>query len=239
MPGRFATVDVEAPDGFPLDAYNAVYNGIPKKARRRKRLWVDFRDAWSAVAYRFLSLTYYADAFAESVRNDGIAPAQPMRAEQERFAFGCILNALSCLETAHYGLFAVGALVSKGFPLRNEKDRGRVTMDRTAKKFAQVFPKKEPVTVALRRVKRARAVKRLQTVRNIIAHRANPPRGFRMSDPNRADWKLTKGPMKLGATTLTAIRADVADLLEVLLDPAAKFVEKHFPARRRRVVRNP
>jgi hypothetical protein len=196
---RFATMTMKAPDGFPVDAYNAIYNGIPKKARRRKRLWADFRDAWSAVAYRFLSLDYYADAFAKSVEKDGIAPAQPMRGKQERFAFGCILNALSCLETAHYGLFAVGALVSKEFPLCNEKDRGRVTMDRTARKFAQVFPR-EPVTIALRRVERARAVKRLQTVRNIIAHRANPPRSFRMSEPKRADWKLTKGTMKLGAT---------------------------------------
>ena len=233
MPGRFATIDVKAPDGFPLEAYNAVYNGLPKKARQRSRKWKDFRDAWSAVAYRFLWVDYYADAFAKSIGKDGIGPAQPMRSEQERFAFGFILNALSCLETAHYGLFAVGALLSKDFPLRNEKHRTNVTMGGTVRKFAQVFPK-EPVTKALQRARRARAMKQLQDVRNIIVHRANPPRAFKMSEPLHADWKLTKGKVRLGRDTLTAIRADVARLLEGLLDPAAKFVAKHFPQPRRR-----
>jgi hypothetical protein len=120
MPKQFTTMNLEAPDSFPVEAYNAIYYGLPKKTQRRKRKWKDFRDAWSAVAYRFLWLDYYADAFAKSVEKVGIGPAQPMRGKQERFAFGCILNALSCLETAHYGLFAVGALVSKDFPLRNE-----------------------------------------------------------------------------------------------------------------------
>src|SRR5438552_1943329 len=233
MPGRFATIDVKAPNGFPLEAYNAVYNGLPKKARRRSRKWKDFRDAWSAVAYRFLWVDYYADAFAKSIGKDGIGPAQPMRSEQERFAFGFILNALSCLETAHYGLFAVGALLSKDFPLRNEKHRVGVRMDRTVKRFEQVFPK-EPLSKALRGVGRARAVKRLQDVRNIIVHRANPPRAFKMSEPLHADWKLTKGKVRVGRDTLTAIRADVARLLEGLLAPAATFVATHFPQPRRR-----
>jgi hypothetical protein len=35
--------------------------------------------------------------------------------------------------------------------------------------------------------------------------------------------------MRLGADTLTAIRADVARLLGELLNPAAKFVAKYFP----------
>jgi hypothetical protein len=201
---------------------------LPKKTQRRKRKWKDFRDAWSAVAYRFLWLDYYADAFAKSVEKDGIGPAQPMRGEQERFAFGCILNALSCLETAHYGLFAIGALVSKNFPLQNEQHRVNVRMDRTAKRFAQVFPK-EPLTKALRKAGRDRAVKQLQDVRNIIGHRANPPRAFKMSAPHDADWNLTKGKMRLRADTLTAIRADVVRLLGELLDPAAKFVAKYFP----------
>ena len=128
-------MSLEAPDGFPLEAYNAIYYGLPKKARRQKRKWKDFQDAWSAVAYRFLWLDYYADAFAKSIAKDGIASPHPMRGEQERFAFGCILNALSCLETAHYGLFAVGALLSKNFPLQNEEDRMKVTMGRTVTSF--------------------------------------------------------------------------------------------------------
>jgi hypothetical protein len=227
-------MDVEAPAGFPLGAYNAIYNAVPRKARRRKRKWADFRDAWSAVAYRFIWLDYYADAFEKSVRKNSIAPPQPMRSEQERFAFGFILNALSCLETAHYGLFAIGALLSKDFPLLKEKHRRNVSMKETARMFEKVFTKKEPVTKALRGVGRASAVKQLQDVRNIIVHRANPPRAFKMSAPLHADWKLTKGKMNLRPDTLTAIKADVVRLLERLLNPASKFVAKRFPEPRRR-----
>ena len=55
-----------------------------------------------------------------------------------------------------------------------------------------------------------------------------------MSAPHPADWNLTKGKMRLGADTLTAIRGDVVRLLEELLDPATKFVAKYFPQPQRR-----
>jgi hypothetical protein len=69
--------------------------------------WVEFGAAWMAVAYRFLDVTYFDQAFRDSMAKFGAAPEPPERYRQERHLFGFFVSGLSAIESFCYGLCAL------------------------------------------------------------------------------------------------------------------------------------
>jgi hypothetical protein len=95
--------------------------------------WAEFGAAWMAVAYRFLDVTYFDQAFRDSMAKFGAAPEPPERYRQERHLFGIFVSGLSAIESFCYGLCALAweadsRLVSLATPGQKKGERREVDL---------------------------------------------------------------------------------------------------------------
>lgn len=184
--------------------------------------------AWNAVGYRF-----WAAAEDDETFRGLIAANSADRYSEERALFGFFVNACATIESAAYGLFALGAMaVPARFPLTTPDDHRRVSLVGTAARYGTAFGD-EPVTRALSDTVRDAEWRDVADIRNVLAHRAAPPRDHWRGGPDdgRTDWRLALH----GLTSLTfadeptaRYRAVMAGHLADLLAGAEEFIQAHL-----------
>jgi hypothetical protein len=140
------------PADFPVSACEATYWLVDEKYRTAP-VWGQFRDAWKALSYHYLSCASHDEAYTASAVQHGDAPQQPERYKQEHHLFGFFYTGLAALEALHYGLFAMGALIRPlQFPMATDGDMRVVTSAKALDTFSTIFPD-EALTLKLRALK--------------------------------------------------------------------------------------
>ena len=128
------------PQDFPVAEYESVHKRVEPRARTVPEIYEQFGGAWNAVAYRFFAVAEYSATLSKSLAASA-GPPPLERSQQERDLFGFFSNGFSVLESAFYGLFALGAFVSPtAFPISTPRDQQRIspssTLDALTKAFA-------------------------------------------------------------------------------------------------------
>jgi hypothetical protein len=218
------------PSDFPREPFEAIHKKLASSSSGRESLYAQFAGAWNALSYRYLALTQYGDAFAESVTKFGTSPDATRRYEQERDLFGFFSNGFAAFEAYFYALFAIGALLdSSTFLLESPSHQQQVSPSHTIRTYARAFPS-DAILAAFETLASDPAYRQCREVRNILTHRTAPGRTFFVSvggdETPKDQWKLFDITIEQ-SMTLTR-RADVSRLLSEALEAAQKFVDARF-----------
>jgi hypothetical protein len=201
---------LDMPPDFPAEKFEAVYKKLRGAYSGRTRHEVLVVGALNAIAYRFKSLAECDESFTDLIKAH--APDQ-LRYEQERDLFGFFSNFYSVFEAFCFALFAVGALIDPAkFPLTGEKDERNVNWGTMQKAFRNAFPG-DPICTMLKNIATNNAFKDLRTVREILTHRAVPPRAFMITtgpSPASSDV-IPRLNMTIDATTTSSRRSRRTD----------------------------
>ncbi len=148
---------INMPADFPSKPYGDVYQRLANALANQQPQhpsWLEYSAAWVGLEYRFRSCAEHDEAFTESVKEFGDAPALSERYNQERNLFGFFVTGLSAIECACYGLFAIGSMLHpNGFPFTTADDKRLVSPKRTLEKYEakDAFPR-EGLVCVLRRI---------------------------------------------------------------------------------------
>ncbi len=220
-----STPQLELPDDFEYESYEAVSSRINPLRESYPLQWMEFTTAWQAVANRFLACAEHDEAFTQSIKMHD-APQQPERFYQERDLFGFFMTGLSVVESTCYGLYAIGSMLDEVyFPLKKPKNKRAISPERTADRFRTTFPN-EGISRTLNKVIESQEYDDWNEVRNILAHRGSPGRTIHRTIGPGADTHgdaLWLNGIPLNASTTPSRRAWLADTLQLLLREAHSF----------------
>ncbi len=229
--------EIDMPSDFPVGPYDSVWErlvGLGAEydrtgAQGKYHSWYQWLAAWINITYRFRSCAEHDEAFARSVSKFGDNPRQPEKYHQDRELFGFFVTGLSAIESAYYGLFAVGSILDPdNFPLSTYKDMRNATTTKTVQQFTMSFPN-DGITAALQGIASQQEYRDWRDARNIIAHRISPGRRIYASIGGPAkttEWMLQNMPMDAASTA--SRRRWLAGSLHYLLTEADNFTAKHF-----------
>jgi hypothetical protein len=219
---------LDMPRDFPAEKFEAVYKKLRGAYSGRTRHEVLVVGALNAITYRFKSLAECDESFTALIKAH--APDQ-LRYEQERDLFAFFSNVYSMFDAFCFALFAVGALIDPAkFPLKNDKDERKVNWDKMPKAIRKAFPS-DPICTVLENIATNNMFKDLRAIREILTHRAVPPRAFMITtapSPASSDV-IPRLNMTIDATTTSSRRSQVADLLRSGLEATQNFVEARVP----------
>ena len=219
---------LEMPPTFPETAFETIFETV--NAHHQLTTYFQFHGAWNAVAYRFHAMTDCDQSFTASLKEHGPAPVQPIRYGQERDLFGFVSNAYSMFDAFHYGMYAVGAFVdSAHFKLASPEDERKVTFGTTSRAYASAF-NGDPIIDHFLAYWSDPARQDLDVIRNMLTHRAVPPRAFRLtlgggSQPKPAA-AVTRLMLELDQNTTATRAADITALLSRCLTPLQDFTDR-------------
>ena len=228
------SVGVEIPSDFPGSTYEAVYWLVDSKRRTSPaETWGQYRDAWKAMSYHFLSCVSHDEAYTASVNQHGDSPHHPERYMQEHHLFGFFYTGLAALEALLYGLFAMGALVrQQQFPMVTRGDRRAIIPAKTFETFSIVFPN-EPLTLKLGAFKADQEWNNWNDTRNVLSHRMIPGRAYLLSTaesgPGGARWLIENGiEIAIDGRTTASRREWLSRQLSHILESAHAFANHNF-----------
>jgi hypothetical protein len=217
------------PDEFPVSAYQAVHATVRKHNQANPPMYEQWSGAWNAVSYRYLAVTEYSASFTQSVVDRTGTASVEGRHRQERDLFGFFGSAVSALEAAFYGLYAIGGLLAPSqFPLATAEDQRNVSPSTTRVAFTRAFGG-DPIVGAMDAVTGDSAYRELREIRNVLTHRAAPGRRFFLQAgvpdavPVPDEWKVLGIRMDKDMTRTR--QKDLARLLSMLLEGGRAFVE--------------
>jgi hypothetical protein len=210
------------PADFPVDLFETIFGASQRHGSNP--LYFHFIGAWSAISYRYKALAEYDDRFTDIIKKSGHGQA---RYEQERDLFGFASNAYSIFEAFHYAMFAIGALIKPEiFVLNAPADESKVNISTTRARYKDAFPG-DPISVSFQEFFDDSARLDLSLLRNVLTHRAAPPRAFGLAvGPRDAvpSAELTRVNISLDENTTQSRRHEVSRLLTGYLKAAEIFV---------------
>ena len=217
---------LEMPPTFPEATFEIVFETV--NAHSQLATYLQFHGAWNAVAYRFLAMTDCDHSFTTSIKEHGPAPAQPIRYGQERDLFGFVSNAYSMFDAFHYGMHAIGTFLDPTyFKLASPEDERKVTFGSTSRAYASAF-NGDPIVDHFLAYWSDPARQDLDVIRNMLTHRAVPPRALRLTvgggSPPKPAATDTRLDLELDQSTTATRAADITALLSRCLIPLQDFV---------------
>jgi len=218
------------PSDFPIKQFSNVYWDVDKKKNSCQGIWGQYRDAWKAVAFRFLSCAGHDVAYTQSVVKYTNSPSDMKeRYNQEHHLFAFFFSGLAALESLHYALFAVGALVEPSkFSMASEADLKSITPSKTARSYSETFPGDMLSNAMDMLVKDATFMEWID-VRNILSHRTAPGRTFHAAahgeDGGKATWLHG---INIDDRTTSSRRLWLSKSLSDILQPAETFTRAKF-----------
>ncbi len=225
-----STMFLEMPNDFEHGFYNAVHSRIGPLHERYQPQWIEYVDAWCAVAYRFRACAEYDEAFTQSIQTDD-APPQPERYYQERDLFGFFVTGLSVIESTCYGLYAIASMLDDVyFPIKKAGHKKAISPESTANRFRTTFPT-EDLSRALNRMVNSQEYEDWKEVRNILAHRGSPGRSIRRTAGSGGTYgdSLWLNRIPLDSSTTSSRRAWLAGTLQTIFSEADSFTRiKNF-----------
>jgi hypothetical protein len=217
------------PADFPAAPYEAVLEAVRQTREAAPAPWGEFAVAWVSLSHRFVMVAEHDEAFATSVRRDGLGPPPPVRHRQDENLFSFFVAGISTLETFAYGTWAmVWAAGDTDFALATPGKQRQVNL-RSLRARLDRRNAQAPLTLALGRVIDSNEYSAWADVRNALTHRATPGRHHTVStgdhDPEPMPW----GAIHLDEQTTTLRRAWLATTLSELLSAAEVFASEHLP----------
>jgi hypothetical protein len=214
------------PTDFPADPFDKIFEASQRHSENPT--YGQFIGAWKAVSYRYVSLAECDESFTASIKKHGVAPASGRaRYEQERDLFGFSSNTYSALDAFYYAMFAVGSFVApEVFVLATPADEAKVNIAATHTKYGQAFPL-DQILVSFNDFLDDPARLKLSQLRNMLTHRAAPPRAFSLTvGPKDAkpSAEITRVDIALDENTTRSLRKDVSRLLTGCVKAAETFV---------------
>jgi hypothetical protein len=214
------------PDDFPANQFEAVYKKV--QAHNPRREYALAISAMHAISYRFMAIAEYDGRFTASLAAHGPGPGQPIRYEQERDLFGFFTNAFSVLDAFCFAMYAIGALTgTSDFQLATARDERNVTWGSMRAAYGRAFPN-DPIISVLGNIANDKAFTELREARNVLTHRAAPPRTFglhvsSMDVPETAIISWIN--ISLDPATTSTRRQEITHLLCSGLASAQNFVQ--------------
>jgi hypothetical protein len=168
-------LDLEMPSEFPTRAYDSALNRLTVGGL--SSLTAEHcRAGWLGVGFRYLAVVEGDERFAESLREHGSAPPMPERVDQEHALFQFSAAACSVIECFAYSVHSAAAgLGVPGFRVSAESDRRGVNRTTTATRLETDLPN-HVLPKTLVAVLGSTQWEALTITRNVLLHRAAPPR---------------------------------------------------------------
>jgi hypothetical protein len=223
-----STTGLSMPSDFPVADYDSVHKKVQPHVQTAADIYEQFGGAWNALSYRFLAVAEYEAAFDASLTSVGSSPVPTERYRQERDLFGFFSNGFAVLETAFYGLFSLGALLSpQNFPIATCKDKRKISPTSTAAAITKAFPS-DPINLVISAILNDPDYLEWRDIRNILTHRVAPCRKFfEGGDDDPTDqWKIKSIP--LNGALASERRADLSRLTSVLLQGIDQFAKSRL-----------
>lgn len=219
---------LDVPDDFPSAEFEAVCSKTQNYKTHPAHPML--LGALQGTAYRFNALAEYEDKLRASIGIHGPGPGNPYRYQQERDLFGFFSNGFSSLESLAFAMFAVGAIKDlPQFPLATEQDERKVNWHTTLAAYTAALPS-DPVISALDAISTNQDFKDFYLNRNILTHRAAPPRAFSLSaGDNRPNMALiTRINIRFEVSEISSRRQKIASLLLNGFRAMHQFVQAHL-----------
>jgi len=230
MPEKFPGTDFRA---FGLASRNGFAVLDPFEKLRQ------FTRSWQAVRYRYRLCAESNEDF-KSLLSGRTGMTEELTYNLERCIYVFFLSGLSVFESFAFCLYFVGnKLRADDFP--HVAKPKKITLDATSKAFSAAFPQ-AVITKRLSDVAQTPEFKRIDEVRNIVAHRVSGRAVIRIRGVANGDetdvcmretiWHVPKGPetLELDENLLQRHLDDITSLLVPLTSAAREFAEQHHPA---------
>jgi hypothetical protein len=214
---RFA---LEMSDDFPLAELEAIHSHLSDRseARRQSPEWTEWAGACNGILYRYKAFDEHGKELARSL-DGSAAPPQPERYRQEQMLFSFFVEGLSCIECFYYGFYFVGAMIdARTF---DPKIDPRQVAPRTVARFYADRFRTEELAKVIAATTASNDFGAWAAVRNLLAHRAAPGRGF-YANSEEADWL----GQKISGNFVRERRSWLADTMRGLFSPAPRFVQQ-------------
>jgi len=232
--GSYSNHAITLPHDFPAASYQAFRSTGSSVSANYPNEWAEISAGWNALSFRFRACAEHEYAFTYSVKKFGIAPPPEQRFIQEREIFGFFVTGLSVIECVCYvAYFLGGAARPASFPNTSAKDRKWITPASAHSIFSNAFPN-DKITLALDNILQSSTYKEWRTIRNILAHRSAPPRGFSVSISvgatgsglaGSADWASN---VQLDDTLCSSRRAWLSGEVKNLIDGCSDFASQYL-----------
>jgi hypothetical protein len=193
--------------------------------------WFEFAGGWRGLDVRYRTCLEHDRIFCDSISRNSHAD----QVVQEQQLFGFFTTGLAAVESLFYALYAFGWMVNRSaFPLIVGK-REEVNPERTRDAFRKQYGIAEPLVIAFESVLKDPDWKNWKTIRNVLAHRAVPPRILHLSAGGRSSQKSTYQESRLNElgplddqTTRTRLFW-LEKTLVTLLNAAESFALRQVP----------
>lgn len=234
MPTVLSMIGLEMPDDFPGQQFNRISaktQHLGSSPTATAAAYWELSGALRALAYRYRAVIEHGDAFTALIVSHGASPPAEIRCQQEQSLFDFFSAGFSALDSLFYAAFALGTCIDPAaFPLATDKERRRVSPDRTVNAYRERFPTGQPL-LAIQELANSSAFTGWRDVRNILTHRAAPGRTFYVSvgsdDETPVDtWKPFDIPLDYRLTADR--RAALSSLLQSPMTALAELAEAHL-----------
>jgi hypothetical protein len=225
---RLQLRSLDVPDDFPGADFEKVEKMVQARfpGHAHSRL---FGGAWGAVAYRFMAMAQYDQQFTRKFLQNGSGPGPMLRYEQERLLFGFFNSGCSAVDAFFFGMFTLGAMLKPvAFRLRDNSDERNVSPANCCRAYCKAFTE-DPIVSALRLATNNGDSdwEKFSVIRNVLTHRAAPPRDFFVGDPSQPAAMMSRIDVAVDEETTSSRRRQVAGLLGKLLAASNSFVQSH------------
>jgi hypothetical protein len=214
------------PQDFPAADFEAIYTKMTPRSSHSAH--TRFVSAWSAVSYRYMAVSEYDGWFTASIVSAGPGPGQPIRYEQERDLFNFFSTGVSVFDAFCFGAFAIGAHTgSIDFKLAGDSDERRVDWKRLVSAYTKSFVN-DPIISVLISIDTDKALGEIRDARNILMHRAVPPRQIGITFGPSAVPSIStinRLNLTLDQNTTGSLRKEIVRLLSLGLSGMRTFVE--------------
>jgi hypothetical protein len=168
----------------------------------------------------------YDSNFTVFITEHGPAPSLPLRYNQERDLFGYFASSTSVFDAYCFAMFAMGAILAPNkFSMADER---KIDWQFTLNAYRKSF-QSDPMLATLERLRDDPAYVELREIRNVLTHRAIPPRHFSLPVGSNRKPTAMLGQLNidLGTNTTLERRKQVTRLLRTAMEAARTFVDSH------------
>ena len=223
-------IGIDMPDDFPTDAHNEVVEKLgPCPAR--SEIGAELAAGWNAVAIRFKSAVNADERYTVSIKSrEALGSADELVVQQEAL-FAFFMNGYAALESFAYAAFAIGALLLPAdFPMSTEANRRAIDLKKVKSSFTTSFSG-TAIEARLSALVVDPKFDQWGRIRNVLAHRAQPPRRHDITvgrtTPDKTVWEITDG-LTIDDKTTAFRRSWLAATLDECVTAAAAFVTANF-----------
>jgi len=236
--------EATAPEGFLSTAHLSVAVAVDRWLRAQTdedrdnppEPWFEFGGAWRGVRIRYRSCVQHSEEFNTLIRTR----AYPDEEDQELFGF--FVTGLASIESLFHGLYSLGWMLNRttgrAFALILDRQE-EISPEKTRDAFRKIYGASNPLTKCLESVLSEPKMKEWRSIRNVLAHRAAPPRNIYVGvstggqpDPSTDFFHVESRLKVLGAldewTTTTRLEW-LNKQLGVLLRAAEDFADSKIP----------